>query len=89
MEKLRVHQRWMALPWGGIGMALALVFAAVGVYSIIMYPEDEPSVRVAIPMYVLALYWVVALSATDGRPWSHPKAFALVSGRFSSALPDE
>src|SRR5688500_9417988 len=61
MEKLRVHQRWMALPWGGFGIAIALVFAAVGVYSLIMYPEEEPSVRVAIPMYALALYWVVAL----------------------------
>jgi len=61
MEKLRLHQRWMALPWGGFGIAIALVFAAVGVYSLIMYPEEEPSVRVAIPMYALALYWVVAL----------------------------
>jgi hypothetical protein len=26
-----------------------------------MYPEDEPSVRVVIPMYALGLYWVFAL----------------------------
>jgi len=58
---MRVHQRWMALPWGVYGVAIALVFAVIGVYCVIMYPEDKPSVRVVIPMYTLALYWVFAL----------------------------
>jgi hypothetical protein len=61
MEKMRVHQRWMPLPWGGFGIALALIFAAIGVHSIILHPEEQPSVRVVIPMYALALYWVFAL----------------------------
>jgi hypothetical protein len=61
MEEMRVHQRWMPLPWGAFGIALALIFAGIGVDSLIMHPEEQPSVRVVIPMYALALYWVFAL----------------------------
>lgn len=58
---MRVHQRWRALPWGVFGIALAALFGGIGVYCSVAYPEDEPSVRVVIPMYGVAVYWVLAL----------------------------
>lgn len=60
-EPLRLRQRWMSWPWGVFGLVIAGIMAGVGVYSLIQYPEEKPSVRVAIPMFALALYWVFAL----------------------------
>jgi len=49
----------MPLPWGGFTGALAIIFGAVGAYSW-FDPEDEPTVRMVIPLYVVAVYWVLA-----------------------------
>lgn len=61
MQALRLHQRWMSWPWGIIGIGIAAIMAGIGIYSLLAYPDEKPSVRLAIPMYALALYWVFAL----------------------------
>ncbi len=60
-EKMLVRQRWMALPWGVILLAIALFLAAAGIYGNTYYPDEKPSVRVILPMYGLFLYVILAL----------------------------
>ncbi|MEP7364599.1 MAG: hypothetical protein ABI972_15190 [Acidobacteriota bacterium] len=57
MSRLRLTQRWIPLPWGVFGVVLAFIFGGIGAYSW-LYPEDGPTVRMAIPLYAVALYWV-------------------------------
>lgn len=56
---MRKTQRWLPIPWGVYGSVLAVIFCGIGVYAL-LHPEDGPSVRLAIPLYVVAVYWVVA-----------------------------
>lgn len=51
----------MALPWGVYLLVIALAVGAAGVYGNIYYPDEKPSVRVAVPAYGLSLYVVFAL----------------------------
>lgn len=59
---LRITTRWLPLPWGVYGIVLAIVFGGVGVYGW-LHPEDGPTVRMVIPLYGVACYWVVACLA--------------------------
>ena len=56
---MRKTQRWLPIPWGVYGSVLAVTFGGIGIYAL-LHPEDGPSVRLAIPLYVVAVYWVVA-----------------------------
>lgn len=58
---VRVRQRWMSWPWGIFGLVFAVIFGGVGLYSLRVYPNDRPSAWLAVPMYALAVYWVIAL----------------------------
>ena len=60
MNVLRVRQRWVSWYWGLFGWILAFIFGGIGAYCATAYPEDRPSVRVVVPMYGLAVYWVLA-----------------------------
>lgn len=51
----------MALPWGVYLLVIALVLAATGIYSNIHYPDEKPSVRLAVPAFGLVLYVIFAL----------------------------
>ena len=51
----------MALPWGGILLAIAVFLAAAGIYGNSYYPDEKPTVRVIVPMYGLFLYVILAL----------------------------
>jgi hypothetical protein len=61
METMRVQQRWMSLPLGVFCMGFSLLMMANGIYSLVYFPDEEPSVRVAIPLFGLGLYWAFAL----------------------------
>lgn len=49
----------MSLPWGIMGIVLAIVLGTVWVDSW-LHPEDGPSVRMIIPFYGCFVYWVLA-----------------------------
>jgi hypothetical protein len=61
MQKQRIRQRWMSLPWGILTLLIFLVFLAVGVISATDYPNERPSVRMVIPAFALYGYVVLAL----------------------------
>jgi hypothetical protein len=61
MQKQRIRQRWMSLPWGMLTLLIFLVLLAVGVISATEYPNERPSVRVAVPAFALYGYVVLAL----------------------------
>ncbi len=87
MEKIRVHQRWMALPWGVIGIGLGLIFAAIGVYSLVVYPGEKPGVRAVIPAYALALYWVIAALCNRRTATITPRGVRVIIWPFFVRLP--
>ncbi len=59
MREMRVRQRWLPVPYGVYGVLLAFVFGGIAVAAL-LHPEDGPSVRIALPMYGIAVYWVLA-----------------------------
>lgn len=59
---MRVTQRWFPLALGGFGIFLVVVFGGIGGYAW-FHPEDGPTMRIAIPLYVVAVYLVVACLA--------------------------
>ena len=87
MEKVRVHQRWMALPWGVFCLIIAAVMGVGGAYSAVYYPQEKPSVRVVIPAYGLALYWVFALLANRRTVTVEPDGLRVSIWPFVVRLP--
>jgi len=61
MQKLRIRQRWMSLPWGIITLAIFLVLLVAGIIGNIQYPDETPSIRLVIPAFALYGYVVFAL----------------------------
>lgn len=59
MREMRVRERWLPVPYGVYGVVLALVFGGIAVAAW-LHPEDGPTVRIALPMYGIAVYWVLA-----------------------------
>ncbi len=58
MRLKRFHQRYLSIPYGVYGIILAVIFGAIAVISW-LNPEDGPSVRMVIPMYLFSVYWVL------------------------------
>jgi len=54
----RLHQRYLSLPYSIFGIILAVIFGAIAVISWLQQ-EDGPSVRMAIPLYLFSIYWVL------------------------------
>ena len=58
MTRKSIHQRYLSIPYGVFGSILAIVFGAIAVEAWI-HPEDGPSIRMVIPMYLFSVYWVI------------------------------
>jgi len=54
----RLHQRYLSLPYSIFGIILAVIFGAIAVISW-RNPEESPSVRMVIPIYLFSVYWVL------------------------------
>jgi hypothetical protein len=72
MNRIFLRQRWLPLPWGVYGLALVLVFGGIGVYSWFQ-PEEDPSVRVAVPFFGVMVYLVLAALCNRHDSWITPE----------------
>lgn len=59
MTRKHFNFRWLAIPWGAFGLIFAVVFGGIAWMSL-QQPQENPSVRLAIPLYLFACYFVAA-----------------------------
>ncbi len=59
MDHLIIRQRWVALPLRSFIVGFAMLFGGIGVYSAIVYGEDD--FRTVIPAYAIQVYSAIAL----------------------------
>lgn len=87
MAEREWRDRWMGLPWGVIGLALAVVLGGIGIVSLLQYPHERPTVRLVVPMYALALYLVLALLVNQRRATVGQKDVRVRVGPFPVVPP--
>lgn len=59
MEPKHFRNRWLPLPAALAGLVVAAILGAAVSLSI-LHPEEEPTVRLFLPLYFFSLYWVLA-----------------------------
>ena len=61
MEQLLIRQHWTALPLRVYITAFMVLFGGIGVFGELAEPDGGSGIRVAIPLYGLGVYSVIAM----------------------------